>query len=456
MKGKIFRKVFAVFIAAGILLLFFACAKAEPEPGTANSIRFEYQSIAICINETRQLNIRVCCDGMSADEPYDTDGNPCGLVWKSSKPQIAGVDGRGRVTGYSSGAATVSCAFPDGSASSSITVTVTEKQTLTLPEKLSQPLSTALMFSRSVVLKCNSVMQCFDVGSDGMLWHIQLGAGAPELLYVMRGKPNKSPEDYMILRWFGHGTNFAVEESGADRYIWVGSNGTKLSDGTYSQNCTVSRVKYAPGEELKLDGGDTFYIRNKKNVHPAIDMDNDMLCITAVASGVRDFYFYRLSAALATPLSRVTLSRQTYGGDDSSTTQKSETRTIEAHDLTDVTPLGKFSTTIPGADNLCKYAFQGFDIQDGNLYFFEGEAVNSQPKSVAYVTVLDMSGKVVWPRTRVEAIEEESALVAAGICGSDANGYMEAEGIKMKQGRLHLGFASHGPGAKRWANVFRY
>ena len=215
-------------------------------------------------------------------------------------------------------------------------------------------------------------------------------------------------------------------------------------------------MKYAPGEELKLEGGDTFYIRNKKNVHPAIDMDNDMLCITAVASGVRDFYFYRLSAALATPLSRVTLSRQTYGGDDSSTTQKSETRTIEAHDLTDVTPLGKFSTTIPGADNLCKYAFQGFDIQDGNLYFFEGEAVNSQPKSVAYVTVLDMSGKVVWPRTRVEAIEEESALVAAGICGSDANGYMEAEGIKMKQGRLHLGFASHGPGAKRWANVFRY
>ena len=75
MKGKIFRKVFAVFIAAGVLLLFFACAKAEPEPGTANSIRFEYQSIAICIDETRQLNIRVCCDGMSADEPYDTDGN---------------------------------------------------------------------------------------------------------------------------------------------------------------------------------------------------------------------------------------------------------------------------------------------------------------------------------------------------------------------------------------------
>ena len=47
-------------------------------------------------------------------------------------------------------------------------------------------------------------------------------------------------------------------------------------------------------------------------------------------------------------------------------------------------------------------------------------------------------------------------VVAAGICGSDAKGYMEAEGIKMKHGNLYLGFASHGPGAKRWANVFRY
>lgn len=49
-----------------------------------------------------------------------------------------------------------------------------------------------------------------------------------------------------------------------------------------------------------------------------------------------------------------------------------------------------------------------------------------------------------------------NALVEAGICSSDSNGYIEAEGIKMEHDRLYIGFATHGPGAKRWANVFRY
>lgn len=455
MKNRICICMSSALVAACLALLLSACTGTEEEPVFKNTIRFDYQSITIHVEETRQLNVHVSYNGSTTDA-YDTESNPYGLVWTSSAPQIASVDSHGRVTGRATGTVSVSCEFPDGGVGSAMTVTVTEKPELQLAERLSQPLSSSIVYSRSVNLECNSVMQCFDVGSDGSLWHIQLGRGAPELIYVMRGKPNRSPDDYMLLRWFGHGTNFAVEESGTERYIWVGSNGTKLSDGTYSQNNTVSRIKYVPGEELRLEGGDTFFISGKWNVHPAIDTDNDMLCITASASGKRDFYFYRLSRALATPLSRVTLRKQTYGGEESSTPQKSETRTIDAHDLTNVTPLGKVTIQVPGDDNLCKYAFQGFDIQDENLYIFEGEAVNSQPKSIAYVTILDMSGKVVSPRTQIGAIEDEAALVSAGICGSDANGYMEAEGTKMKHGRLYLGFASHGPGAQRWANVFRY
>ena len=301
-------------------------------------------------------------------------------------------------------------------------------------------------------------MQSFDIETDGTLWYLQLGGNDPELLYVLRGAPNESPKDYMMLRWFGHGTNFAVEEQGAERYIWIGSNGNKLSDGSYSQSNTVSRLKYSPDKNRKLDlcGGDTFFIKDKGNVHPAIDTDNDILCITASTTGVRDFIFYRLSDALATPLSKVTLRTQTYGGEDADSPQKTETRTIEAHDLTSIAPLGSFTISVPGKDNLSQYDFQGFDVQDGLLYFYEGEAAGKQPKSIAFVTVLDISGNIVVPRTQVGAINDVNALVEAGICSSDSNGYIEAEGIKMKHDRLYIGFATHGPGAKRWANVFRY
>ncbi|MFQ9760970.1 MAG: hypothetical protein ACLRZL_10020 [Alistipes communis] len=115
-----------------------------------------------------------------------------------------------------------------------------------------------------------------------------------------------------------------------------------------------------------------------------------------------------------------------------------------------------FTISVPGKDNLSQYDFQGFDVQDGLLYFYEGEAAGKQPKSIAFVTVLDISGNIVVPRTQVGAINDVNALVEAGICSSDSNGYIEAEGIKMKHDRLYIGFATHGPGAKRWANVFRY
>ena len=71
---------------------------------------------------------------------------------------------------------------------------------------------------------------------------------------------------------------------------------------------------------------------------------------------------------MATPLSKVTLRTQTYGGEDADSPQKTETRTIEAHDLTSIAPLGSFTISVPGKDNLSQYDFQGFDVQDGLLY----------------------------------------------------------------------------------------
>lgn len=307
---------------------------------------------------------------------YDTTANPYNLQWEQRRSLRRQRRRTGTPHGHAIGSTVIRCAMPDNSVHATTRVTVHDGTGESLAAELSRPFDDALVYSRSVYLQRNTIMQSFDIETDGTLWYLQLGGNDPELLYVLRGAPNESPKDYMMLRWFGHGTNFAVEEQGAERYIWIGSNGNKLSDGSYSQSNTVSRLKYSPDKNRKLDlcGGDTFFIKDKWNVHPAIDTDNDILCITASTTGVRDFIFYRLSDALATPLSKVTLRTQTYGGEDADSPQKTETRTIEAHDLTSIAPLGSFTISVPGKDNLSQYDFQGFDVQDGLLYFYEGEA----------------------------------------------------------------------------------
>lgn len=452
----LFRSILPLCIA-GTALFFAACDDNE-ETEEIGSLLFESKNVTLALDETVQLRVRLYRPGSTENTWYDTTANPYNLQWSSGDPSIASVDAQGRLTGHAIGSTVIRCAMPDNSVHATTRVTVHDGTGESLAAELSRPFDDALVYSRSVYLQRNTIMQSFDIETDGTLWYLQLGGNDPELLYVLRGAPNESPKDYMMLRWFGHGTNFAVEEQGAERYIWIGSNGNKLSDGSYSQSNTVSRLKYSPDKNRKLDlcGGDTFFIKDKWNVHPAIDTDNDILCITASTTGVRDFIFYRLSDALATPLSKVTLRTQTYGGEDADSPQKTETRTIEAHDLTSIAPLGSFTISVPGKDNLSQYDFQGFDVQDGLLYFYEGEAAGKQPKSIAFVTVLDISGNIVVPRTQVGAINDVNALVEAGICSSDSNGYIEAEGIKMKHDRLYIGFATHGPGAKRWANVFRY
>ena len=421
----LFRSILPLCIA-GTALFFGACDDNE-ETEEIGSLLFESKNVTLALDETVQLRVRLYRPGSTENTWYDTSANPYNLQWSSGDPSVASVDAQGRLTGHAIGSTVIRCAMPDNSVHATTRVTVHDGTGESLAAELSRPFDDALVYSRSVYLQRNTIMQSFDVETDGTLWYLQLGGNDPELLYVLRGAPNESPKDYMMLRWFGHGTNFAVEEQGTERYIWIGSNGNKLSDGSYSQSNTVSRLKYSPDKNRKLDlcGGDTFFIKDKWNVHPAIDTNNDILCITASTTGVRDFIFYRLSDALATPLSKVTLRTQTYGGEDADSPQKTETRTIEAHDLTSIAPLGSFTISVPGKDNLSQYDFQGFDVQDGLLYFYEGEAAGKQPKSIAFVTVLDISGNIVVPRTQVGAINDVNALVEAGICSSDSNGYIE-------------------------------
>ena len=75
--------------------------------------------------------------------------------------------------------------------------------------------------------------------------------------------------------------------------------------------------------------------------------------------------------------------------------------------------------------------------------------------SKAYVSVLDKNG-LLSARKEVTAIADAAKLKEFGMAD---RGYMEAEGIKVKNGTLYLGFASrmmNGNTDERRANVLKY
>jgi hypothetical protein len=325
---------------------------------------------------------------------------------------------------------------------------------------LDSQLSNDIIYSKNIYIIKNTAIQGFDIDADGTIYYDQLGDPSPQYIYIVRAQPNKSYTDYMQLKYFGHGTNMVMEKEGDKNYIWIDSNGSKSSDGSYTSSQTFSRIEYAPDSIIENYGGDTYYLSDERNIHPAIDFKNDVLAVTT--SGGKDgnkrrFYFYKLSAAEALPLTTVTLSSITYGGEESGKQEQTVTRKLDVKDLGNLTPIAFFELS-PGGDSsmINYYSFQGFDISNGKLYFLEGDGndnnVASGPSN-AYVTVLSYNGRVLNHRTKVKAIYEISALNEFGIT---ATGYMEAEGIKKKSQFLYVGLSSKSTNYKRLANIFKY
>ena len=74
------------------------------------------------------------------------------------------------------------------------------------------------------------------------------------------------------------------------------------------------------------------------------------------------------------------------------------------------------------------------------MYLMEGTSGNNDGTTgEAYMTVYDFEGRIVQSRTKVRAVSDLKALTEAGITES---GYIESEGVKIRRGKLFLGFAS--------------
>lgn len=379
---------------------------------------------------------------------------PSEVAFSSSNEAVAEVDQGGVVTAVGRGKVAVKAEYLGLTASTAVEVTPMGEITTGVDRFTEENI-----YSKSVYLIRNTVIQGFDIASDGTIYYMQLGGSDKHDLYVMRGRPNSSVDDHMIFRYSGHGTNMAIEQAvDGKTYVWTGTYASRNSSNEYWLNSVVTRTEYQTGKTLTPEQcGDLFYMGGVCELHPAIDVENDVLAINYPGSTLRMFVIYRLSEALALPRSYVTLPSRNYGGGTSTDPAATNSPKVYVRDLTKLTPLGRFGIPKTGADHstdISSYAWQGFDVDSGKIYYFEGEGTVSDG-SGAYFTVFDFDGNIVERRAEVVAASDRDALARFGITSS---GYMEAEGMKIHGDKLYLGFASRSKddGDKRRANIFQY
>lgn len=339
-------------------------------------------------------------------------------------------------------------------------------------DTLEQPFFRNMVFSKNVSLIAPfRVMQSFGLDNRGNIYYSQIGTASGFVqektkaheLYIARGKPNAAAgNDYMTLKYFGHGGQISVEDHGQDVYVWVSSNATKYSSGEYWDARSVSRIKYESGKVYENGyGGDTYFLNNGIfRIEVAVNKESDLICINASKKGVRYFYTYKLSDVMTLPLTDFIFSVK-IGGEEYGSSEHTVSRMVKGHDLSKLTPLGHFNIPV-GRDQQTdpnSLHFQGYEIDaGGHIYLFEGNGnvYNiSRKASLAYVTVYDIHGNIVHNRTKVAAIADRGLLEKEGLTNS--SGYMEAEGITIKGNQLYLGFASYQEKKNyRRANILKY
>ena len=310
------------------------------------------------------------------------------------------------------------------------------------------PLDRDLIYSIGTLKTTSSVMQSFDFDfENGLIYYSQLNK--KYRLYIPWGPVDgTAPTGCMELHYFGHGSNFSVESKGDDRYIWIGNYASKNAKGEYWDSQIVSRVPIEDGAVVKpWDAQENFYF-GEKNVTPAVDIANDRISILGITSGL--MRTYRLSDLLALPVETVTLSPITYGGDKAPDPETTAVLRVEARDCRRVEPIASF--TIPRTKGI---SWQGFDIHGDRIYQAQGNgnANDGRKASTCYLLVFGIDGKVIMPRTGIASTCDIAALDSLGITDT---GYMEPEGVKIRNGVMYCGYASKDSGDIRRGVIFRF
>lgn len=306
------------------------------------------------------------------------------------------------------------------------------------------------IYSQNVKMPKTAFMQGFSIANDGTVWYTTC-VGAD--LFISKLKPNhdkepaSSDKGYMTLSFFGHGTNSAIEECDGETYIWAGCFGSCTDKENYWKEKLVCRTKFIPGATIKTDECDEYYYIGEGtfNVQPTVDMEHNRLAIQYNGNGGNtvDFEIYDLTEAKNAPLKKITITCTDGFRTGVRTSLKQTQVTVEVRDLTAIKPLASPRCLWKTNPTLTYYPWQGYDINGDRLYFVEGgdNGFSTDKKSYAYLTVYSLSGSVIEPRTQIKAVSDFDFLADNGI---SVSGTLESEGVKVKDGKIYLGFCNRG------------
>ena len=441
------KKYLTLLLQAVVSAAAGAGCSSDVRPLQITSLKLNEKDLELTVGQSFQL--------VAATRPADAGVT---LKWSSSDQTVATVDQTGLVTLRAFGTAVITARYRSYSAR--CTVATLQEPPLDPSAALAAPLSDGIIYSKNVLLYApRRIMQGFDLTESGSIYYSQVGSDGATLNICRAAGPGLNAQtDYMILKYFGHGTQIVAEEaSDGKTYIWLNSNALVDKSGEYGDNWSVSRVEFVPGATSDAGyAGETFFL-NKDGQYDqqvSIDFGARRLLIGSRRSGVRYFWIFDLDEALALPLKKMTAT-VTVGSAGS----EPVTREIEARDLNDCRVLGGFSVPA-GSDkenDVYSYSHQGHEVAGNYVYFYEGNAVETGAdsfESKAYVTVFNYSGKIVVPPTEVAAVADKAGLAAAGLT---TTGYAEGESLKVRDGKLYLGVACRdGSSGNRRANILVY
>lgn len=458
----------------------------------------------LCIIFTAVLTV-LCSCGKNEDAPASITCNPSSVIFESaggtrilslasSGAWTAGTDGADWITvnpeeGKGNEAVTLKCSQNKGqkrdatvtftTKGKTFSVSVSQRKDADTPviddgyldprAAFAKPLSREIMYSTGTQLyMMGNVMQGFDFTDEKHFYYSQCPSTSVDQYISFVAGPNLLYSNYMIVERFGHMTQIVAEAaSDGKTYIWCNSNGQSMTNG-YGNSWTISRIEYKPG--AKYTGGyagETFFLEKNPSYYydlqVSVDFEARRLligCRSPKEANMRFHFIYNLDEVLALPLEELSCtvkmgSNESITGDGASRT---ETRKIQARDLSRLTPLGQFKVPRGKSDSeTYYYSHQGHEVYGNYVWFYEGQAKDGTkvPNSIAFVTVFDYTGKVVIPRTQIAAVGDDATMKSFGFT---YDGSAEAESMKVKDGTVYLGFACHSAAASknRIQNILRY
>ena len=227
-----------------LTLLLLAVVSAAAGAGCSSDDR-TVQITSLKLNEKDlELTVGQSFQLVAATRPADAGVT---LKWSSSDQTVATVDQTGLVTLRAFGTAVITARYRSYSAR--CTVATLQEPPLDPSAALAAPLSDELIYSKNVLLYApRRIMQGFDLTESGSIYYSQVGSDGATLNICRAAGPGLNAQtDYMILKYFGHGTQIVAEEaSDGKTYIWLNSNASVDKSGEYGDNWSVNSFRARP------------------------------------------------------------------------------------------------------------------------------------------------------------------------------------------------------------------